>query len=188
MLALRQEPTWDRDDKQQMTNNQGFLFLVTYIYGSIIGKRQWNKDKFNKKTSEEMTPSDEAFVLLVIENNWRIFNEVEDTEPMYTCKGSTSNRRNDGWTNEGIMRYNELVAYVKKNRKETFSYNVEEEVMNVLYEKENGTDARRKRDAPQDGDMTNGKSGSNTKKKKKNATEDNRTIPIIDLDSSDDDD
>eukprot|EP00978_Attheya_sp_CCMP212_P046115 scaffold374691_cov24-Attheya_sp.AAC.1 len=58
--------------------------------------------------------------------------------------------------------------------------------MNVLYEKENGTDTRRKRDAPQDGDMTNGKSGSNTKKKKKNATEDNRTIPIIDLDSSDD--
>eukprot|EP00978_Attheya_sp_CCMP212_P036869 scaffold170224_cov23-Attheya_sp.AAC.1 len=114
-----------------------------------------------------MTPSDEAFVLLVINNNWRIFNNVEDAEPMYTCKGSTSNRRNDGWTNEGIMRYNELVAYVKKNRKEKFSYKVEEEVMNVLYEKENGTDARRKRDAPQDGDMTNGKSGSNTKKKKK---------------------
>eukprot|EP00978_Attheya_sp_CCMP212_P045118 scaffold334144_cov37-Attheya_sp.AAC.1 len=60
--------------------------------------------------------------------------------------------------------------------------------MNVLYEKENGTNARRKRDTPQDDDMTNGESGSNTKKKKKNATEDNRTIPIIDLDSSDDDD
>eukprot|EP00978_Attheya_sp_CCMP212_P013001 scaffold32449_cov55-Attheya_sp.AAC.3 len=135
-----------------------------------------------------MTTSDEAFVLLVIKNNWHILNEVEDAEPMYTSKGSTSNRRNDGWTNEGIMRYNELVAYVKKNRKETFSYKVEEVVMNVLYEKENGTDARRKRDAPQDDDTTNGKSGSNTKKKKKHATEENHTIPIIDLDSSDDDD
>eukprot|EP00978_Attheya_sp_CCMP212_P027564 scaffold92522_cov38-Attheya_sp.AAC.1 len=51
--------------------------------------------------------------------------------------------------------------------------------MNLLYEKENGTDARRKRDAPQDDDMTNGKSGSNTKKKKKHATEDNRTIPPL---------
>eukprot|EP00978_Attheya_sp_CCMP212_P019324 scaffold54017_cov48-Attheya_sp.AAC.1 len=130
-----------------------------------------------------MTPSDEAFVLLVIENIWRIFNEVEDAEPMYTCKSSTSNRRNDGWTNEGIVRYNELVTYVKKNRKETYSSKVEEEIMNVFYEKENGTDTRRKRDAPQDGDMTDGKSGSNTKKK--NATEDNHTIPIIDLDSSD---
>eukprot|EP00978_Attheya_sp_CCMP212_P004667 scaffold10196_cov51-Attheya_sp.AAC.1 len=186
MLALRQEPVWDRDDKHQMTNNQRFLFLVTYMYGSIIGKRQWNKDKFNKKTSEEMTTSDEAFVLLVIENNWHILNEVEDAEPMYTSKGSTSNRRNDGWTNEGIMRYNELVAYMKKNRKETFSYKVEEEVMKVLYEKgENGTNARRKRDATQDDDTTNGKSGSNTKKKKKHATEENHTIPIIDLDSSD---
>eukprot|EP00978_Attheya_sp_CCMP212_P029685 scaffold106226_cov47-Attheya_sp.AAC.2 len=97
MLTLCQEPVWDRDDKHQMMNNQGFLFLVTYMYGSIIGKRQWNKDKFNKKTSEEMTTSDEAFVVLVIKNNWHILNEVEDAEPMYTSKGSLQLTQEKRW-------------------------------------------------------------------------------------------
>eukprot|EP00978_Attheya_sp_CCMP212_P040180 scaffold216562_cov65-Attheya_sp.AAC.3 len=133
-----------------------------------------------------MTTSDEAFILLVSKNNWDIFNEVENVEPMYTSKGSTSNRRNDGWTNGGIMQYNKLVVQVKKNRKYMFSYEVEEEVINVLYEMENGIDARRKHDAPQDDNTTNGKSGSI--RKKKHATEENCTIPIIDLDSSDDED
>jgi len=185
LLALREDPVWDRDDHRQMINNQGLLFLVSHIFGSIIGKRQWNKDKFNKKSSEVMTTSDEAFVLLVIENNWDILNDVENAQPKYTSKKSTSNRKNDGWNNEGIVRYNELVAQVKKNRKETFADKVEEEVMMILYGLHNGEDARKKREIQQDDNIANGKKGSISKKKKKHSIEDDRALPIIELDSSD---
>jgi hypothetical protein len=105
LLILRQEPLWDRDNNKRMINNYGYQFLVVFIFGSIIGKRQWNKDMFTKKSSEAMTTSDKAFVLLVLENTWDILNDVENAQPKYTSRESTSNRRNDGWNNEGIIRY-----------------------------------------------------------------------------------
>eukprot|EP00978_Attheya_sp_CCMP212_P000807 scaffold1693_cov35-Attheya_sp.AAC.1 len=66
VLLLREEPMWDPEDDNRIVNNTGFLFLVDFIfmYGSIIGKRQWKKDKFISRLSSDMTISDEAFVLL----------------------------------------------------------------------------------------------------------------------------
>jgi hypothetical protein len=65
-----------------------------------------------------MTISDEAFVLLVLENIWDVLNGVADAEPKYTSRKITSNKRNDGWSNdEGITQYNVLQAEVMLNRK-----------------------------------------------------------------------
>ena len=84
LLKLRQEPLWDQDDKGRIVNNDGFIFLVSFMFGSLIGKRQWNKDKFTERVSQEMTTSDEAFVLLVLENNWDILNDVDNAEAKFT--------------------------------------------------------------------------------------------------------
>ena len=119
ILQLREEPLWDPEDEVRIVNNKGLLFMVEFMYGTIIGKRQWKKDKYIALLSSEMTTSDEAFVLLVLENNWDILNGVARAEPKYTSRVTTSNRRNDGWTNEGITRYNELQENVKINRKRT---------------------------------------------------------------------
>eukprot|EP00978_Attheya_sp_CCMP212_P029947 scaffold108459_cov57-Attheya_sp.AAC.1 len=115
VLLLREVPIWDPEDDRQIVNNIGLLFLVDFMYGSII---------------------DEAFVLLVLENNWDVLNGIANAEPKYTSRKFTSNKRNDGWSNEGIRRYNELQADVMSNRKEEFSFSVEEGIMNLLYENE----------------------------------------------------
>eukprot|EP00978_Attheya_sp_CCMP212_P001751 scaffold3589_cov44-Attheya_sp.AAC.1 len=106
LLQLCEEPLWDPEGERRIINNKGLIFLVDFMYGSIIGKRQWKKDKFIVLLSSEMTTSDEAFVLLVLENNWEIINGVTTAEPKCTSRNHTLNRRNDGWTNEGITRYN----------------------------------------------------------------------------------
>jgi len=58
--------------------------------------------------------------------------------------------------------------------------------MNILYGKRHGVDARRKQDAPQDNSTTNGNKGSISKKNKKNVVDENRVLPIIELDRSND--
>jgi hypothetical protein len=183
ILQLREEPLWDPEDEVRIVNNKGLLFMVEFMYGTIIGKRQWKKDKYIALLSSEMTTSDEAFVLLVLENNWDILNGVARAEPKYTSRVTTSNRRNDGWTNEGITRYNELQENVKINRKKDYSHSVEKGIMNLLYENERGEDARRKRDAEIDDDQRAYRGGS---KRKRLKIKQKRVEPVIHLDDSGD--
>ena len=146
ILELRQPPTWNPTDNRQLANNKAFVFMVDFIFGSVIGKRQWKRNKLIMPVSKQLTVSDEAFVLLVLENNWEILNNDDFAEPRYTSRKKTSNKRNDGWSNDGILRYNELQEQIKLNRKTVFAFTVEEGVMNFLYEMEKGVDARIKRD------------------------------------------
>eukprot|EP00978_Attheya_sp_CCMP212_P023451 scaffold71877_cov24-Attheya_sp.AAC.2 len=81
LLQLREEPRWSEQDDRRIVNNNGFVFMVDFMYGSLIGKRQWKKDKLMVRLSSELTISDEAFVLLVLENNWDVFNGVASAEP-----------------------------------------------------------------------------------------------------------
>jgi len=182
VLLLCEEPEWDPEDENRIVNNRGFLFLVDFMYGSIIGKRQWKKDKFIIRLSSDMTISDEAFVLLVLENNWDVLNGVANAEPKYTSRRFTSNKRNDGWSNEGIRRYNELQADVMSNRKEEFSFAVEVGIMNLLYENENGVDARIKRDATHNDLETCYRTGS---KRKRMKIRQERVNPVVNLEESD---
>jgi hypothetical protein len=177
---LREEPEWDPQDDGRMVNNKGFVFLVEFMYGCLIGKRSWKKGKYVRKASDQMTVSDEAFVLLVLDNYWDILNGEESADPKYTGKHSTTNRRNDGWSNEGITVYNHLQVFVKKNRSEVFALEVEEGVMNLLYEKERGVDARQKRDSTgiQESDYRHGSNGAN-KRRFEYLRE--RVNPMIDL-------
>ena len=115
ILELRQPPTWNPTDNRQLTNNKAFVFMVDFIHGSLIGKRQWKRNKLIMPVSKQLTVSDEAFVLLVLENNWEILNNDDFAEPKYTSRKKTSNKRNDGWSNDGILQYNELQEKIKIN-------------------------------------------------------------------------
>jgi hypothetical protein len=182
LLQLREEPEWSEQDDRRIVNNIGFVFMVDFMYGSLIGKRQWKKDKLTVRLSSDLTISDEAFVLLVLENNWDVFNGVANAEPKYTSRKLTSNKRNDGWSNEGITRYNELQSSVMRNRNEEFCQSVEIGVMNLLYENEKGHDARVKRDATFDDIHYCSSAGS---KKKRFKIQQERVDPIVNLDDSD---
>jgi hypothetical protein len=63
-----------------------------------------------------MSVSDEAFMLLVLENQYELWMESETTRVgrgKYT--ENAPNKKFCGWSNEGMRRFNNLLAEVRIN-------------------------------------------------------------------------
>jgi hypothetical protein len=144
-LKLRQEIDISEGSDEIIEDNDPFMFLVEHLFGQAHGLRNWKNAKCYRKVSEILTVSDEAYILLSIENSWDAIKEEIDNndEPeaggkrgtyahgKYTNQGT--NLRYGGWTKEGIKRFNELYELVEKNRKEPWAQKVEEQVSNKLW-------------------------------------------------------
>ena len=124
---------------------------------------------------DKVTVSDEAFTYLVIENNWDLIQCEPDAKPKYTRSGHCSNRKNDGWTGEGIGRYNQLYQLVTANRKEEWARQVDTDVMKALYKEKYGEDFP---DSVQEAKM---KQRSHNKKRKTFAGDEIRPTPMMNL-------
>jgi hypothetical protein len=111
ILKLRQTPT------RNGNNNRAFTFIVEHLAGAVIGQRRWKLTRCYKPLSECMTVSDEAFMLLVLENNYELWQDA-DTNRVGRGKYTENapNRKFCGWSNEGITRFNELNDAVMKHR------------------------------------------------------------------------
>lgn len=123
-----------RQDPEE-NDNSAYTFFVDKILGCVVGRQQaWNQTKkcFNKVSSPiaNITPSDEAFALLVMINNWEVVFSNRTT-PRFTSKldDGVSNRRNSGWSKMGIQKFNELAQKVKANRKEDYAEQAEQDIM-----------------------------------------------------------
>ena len=119
-----------------------YIIYVTKFLKSTYSNT-WNK-KVNDADSlcSIFTVSDEAFVLLVLENNWERWLDINnksknnyiptkrnrgdkpvesDILPLYTnINGNSANAGkevNRGWTEAGIKRFNELCTMVKEDKK-----------------------------------------------------------------------
>ena len=103
--------------------------------------KRWSAKTSNAtKVSSILTVSDEAFVLLILENNWNRWMDlnkksdnkyvptkrgcetpiVTDVKPMYTNinRIAGNDEINRGWSEEGIQRFNTLCGMVKEDREE----------------------------------------------------------------------
>jgi hypothetical protein len=79
-LKLRREMD-DDEDENAMDDNDPIMFLIEHIFGQAHGLRNWRSAKCFQRISQVLTISDEAFVLLSIENTWdAIQKEIEDNE------------------------------------------------------------------------------------------------------------
>ena len=82
-----------------------------------------------------MTVSDEAFMLLVLENNCGKWLEADGTKVgrgKYT--ENAANKKFCGWRNEGMCRFNELNKFLTENRKKQYCKPVEEEIVKTFAE------------------------------------------------------
>jgi hypothetical protein len=144
-LKLRREM-----NENSMDDNDPMMFLVEHMFGQAHGLRNWRSAKGFQRISQVLTVSDEAFVLLSIENGWdAIQKDIDDNEDeghtkrnvyargKYTNHGT--NLRYGGWSPEGIERFNELYDMVEKNRKEPWAKKVEEEITKKLLRRHHGT-------------------------------------------------
>ena len=161
-LTLRPQVALEEEENDTIEDDDPFLFLVEHLIGQAHGLRNWKNAKCFQRISNTLTVSDEAFVLLSIENCWdAIQEEIQDNEDeeggngkpgvytrgKYTNHGTNS--RYGGWSPEGIKRFNELYELVEKNRNEPWAKKVDEEVNKRLlfrhHRTMNTTKVRRKK-------------------------------------------
>jgi hypothetical protein len=103
-----------------------YFFFCNAILECVAGKKEWKREKNKKKVTESsVTVSDEAFALLLLVNSWdklayladNVGNEEKALTPetLYTEKKGR-NRKLQGWTTEGIEKFNNLCLSVIEDR------------------------------------------------------------------------
>lgn len=146
ILELRKKNT------QNKNNNMAFDFVVEYLAGPIIGMRKWKTERCYKPLSQVMTVSDEAFMLLLLENQYELWLTATSTRVgrgRYTKEAK--NHKFCGWSNEGIRRFNDLFMEVEENRQKQWAKGVEATTVKTLANRYNkmlplgGSETGRKR-------------------------------------------
>ena len=86
----------------------------------MVGKVAYKDSVKNQRISEFVTVSDEAYTLLYLENcydSWKAeATSAAEVKKKYTDQPQSSSRYK-GWNEEGIVRYNELIAATQIARK-----------------------------------------------------------------------
>lgn len=131
---------------------------------AVVGHRRFDCDKKESILSNWITVSDEAFAMLVGENNidrWidmyrRDDKKKSDVIPRYTNGGKSqvrngSSQRCKGWTVEGTKRYGQLYRLVEKERATIARQEFEEHYLKKKKEEfENERALRKKRPMDRD--------------------------------------
>ena len=97
-----------------------YHWFLDQIASVVVGISVFEKVKCIQPPSEWLTPSLEGFCLLCIENYLEkikstVRKENTTAKALWTADGRGS-RKNRGWNQEGIRRYNILVDRVRTNR------------------------------------------------------------------------
>ena len=116
--------TYEFEESNDSSMNTLHFFFAEHFFKSVVGLKVWKKEMTKKKLSSIMSVSDEALVYLIYENNRYVWMKQIETnnykkcnvKPKYTAERG-GNVLNNGWTREGLIRYNALVQMVKNERK-----------------------------------------------------------------------
>jgi hypothetical protein len=135
----RQEALFSIEQILQLSmGKESYQWMCTTFVGCIVGSKTWNKRRSKERVSDIATCSDEAFLLLTVENNysrwlaeaaWTARNkdkaphdrEVKDyPSAKYTNSGQSKrdgrSKRLQGWAREGYLRFNKLYQLVARDR------------------------------------------------------------------------
>jgi hypothetical protein len=143
----KQEAVPSLDDILKLSlGGDAYYWVMTKMMKAVVGSSVWNKRYFKELVSEFATDSDESFLVVVIENNYKRWleeaehkvkhtivddNDDDDDEAWreklskakFTNSGSSSstgngsNKRCGGWSRVGYLRFNELHVLIKDDRK-----------------------------------------------------------------------
>ena len=99
-----------------------FHWFLDTIASAVIGTSVADNLKYTQQPREWLSRSLEAFALLCLENYLEMVkSEVRKDQvkeqPRWT-RDARGKRKNQGWEQAGIRRYNQLVELVKENREQ----------------------------------------------------------------------
>jgi hypothetical protein len=97
-----------------------FHWFLDHVASTVIGASAADRVKYIKEPREWLSQSLEAFALLCLENYFdmvksEVRHDRQKDKPKWT-KDARGKRKNQGWDQEGIRRYNQLKNIVKENR------------------------------------------------------------------------
>ena len=134
ILYLRKKPLrGSYSAQEQDARNSAYTFFVEHLLPRVAGVKGWKEEMCTVLISNtKMTASDEAFAVLCCENMWDKWHATgpavsRHDRGRYTSGGS--NRKFNGWSQEGLARYNELFEKAVINRNKKWTAVVEREVM-----------------------------------------------------------
>jgi hypothetical protein len=133
---------------QTPEEREAFQWFTGELLECVVGKAAWSKKKYQSRISEAeyanttekiVTVSDEAFALILYENyidKWitRYHNPIADGERgkkilgRYT-RSSVGYTEYGGWSEEGVIRFNELCQTIVEDRSSRNAKEAEDQVM-----------------------------------------------------------
>jgi hypothetical protein len=114
-------------DILQMRENKedSYRIFCDHVLSQVVGKNDWKTRAGKETISSIATVSDEAFSILLLENNYQVWKEDAlgacgegqgvKASSKYTVNGAGT-RKYQGWTPEGLKRFNTLAAMVHADR------------------------------------------------------------------------
>ena len=144
------------EDILDMRKSDKFVQICKEFVPKMVGKTVWNMNAHIKQLSEFCTPTTEAFMILILENNWDMWTALAKKRDEINAPNShdnsipgtkyTSNQfggRNPGWTEEGVERYLELCDLVHEDRNSQHCSNAENNLLREISKTTGGGSARK---------------------------------------------
>ena len=105
---------------------QPFFFFCDTVLECTAGKKEWKLQKYKLEISASCaTVSDEAFALLLLVNSWDKFEFLSESDmrdvgsdapPTLFTEKRGRNKKMQGWSNQGIDKFNQLCQFVIADR------------------------------------------------------------------------
>jgi hypothetical protein len=109
--------------KMRTNNGNAYELFCDKFVSLVVGRHDWKSRESTEMISSMATVSDEAFAILIFENNYDVWTEDvtenrdgEKASSKYTQNGAGT-KKYQGWTVEGLNRFNYLAALVHADRK-----------------------------------------------------------------------
>jgi len=125
-------PKPDELEKEMRKDTNKYIQFVVRMLPPVYGKEMWNGIVVKTNLSEFVTPSQEAFALLLYKNGYEAWSWMTSDSSSSDGSGNGSTERpifkytarskehvmarNSGWTTEGLDMFNVLYELVKKDR------------------------------------------------------------------------
>lgn len=169
--------TWDAASVKSLVDelrqDMGvYMWWAEKFWPRVVGQEKWKLDiaSGNKKPSDLVTVSDEALALLLFENHflsWKAKAESGDdagsqtssitSSDTSTCMTKYTRKKNgstkDGWSDDGIKRFQELMTKVREDRSSTNGAEFDKLVQQKMQQEASAARGRRKRRRETEGNI-----------------------------------
>ena len=122
--------------KLRENQEEGYNYAYDCLFRKVVGTMPWKRMirgcTVQTCLSNNFSVSDEAFGLLIVENDWdkiegQVSSNMEDKKRQggkYTNMNRAGNCAFDGWSMEGLQRYNDLCALVIQDREKNRGFDM----------------------------------------------------------------